>query len=99
MTATPFNPAQALGKEALTYPNPARGLVHFAWRDANPDKVRIRVFNLLGEQVALIKADQPGQTLAWTTAGMAPGIYVYQVIITLQGTDKILPKAKLAILK
>lgn len=98
-TATPYNAAQAMDKPCVAYPNPARHQVRFNWSETGSEKARIIIYNLLGEQVGVVTLDRPGQGVDWRTSGIAPGIYLYQVVLTVDGAEKALPKAKLAVTK
>jgi parallel beta-helix repeat protein len=86
-------------KLILAYPNPSKGLVHFAWVESGSEKVKINVFNLSGERIATLIAATPGQSVDWNAAGVAPGIYIYRVTLTVNGTERQLPAQKLAIIK
>jgi hypothetical protein len=86
-------------RTVMAYPNPAHGIVHFAWAETNAEKAKISIFNLSGERIATLTADTPGQSLDWNAAGVAPGIYIYRVALTVNGVEHQLPIQKLAILK
>lgn len=101
VTFTPAgrNPLQETGKTCLAYPNPARNQVRFVWREANPEKSIIRVYTLSGELAASLSAVNPGRDLAWNVAGLAPGIYLYRIVLIVDGREEILPVGKLAVVK
>jgi hypothetical protein len=99
-TATPDKFILALrGKNVLAFPNPAHGLVHFVWSESNVEHVKINIFNLSGERIATLTATSSGQSLDWNATGVAPGIYIYHVTLTVNGVDRQLPEQKLAIIK
>jgi hypothetical protein len=98
-TSTQNKKIDLSGKQVLAYPNPARGVVHFAWAESNAEKVRIAIYNLTGERIVALTAATPGQSLDWNAAGVAPGIYIYRVALTVNGAEHQLPMQKLAIIK
>lgn len=83
----------------LAYPNPAKGVVNFRLEEPAVEKLSIELYNLAGELVTKITADQPGQTFAWTIQDVAPGLYMYRTTITVNGEERKLKIKKLAILK
>jgi hypothetical protein len=84
--------------EVLAFPNPAHNVVMFAWNYANAEKVRIDVYNLVGNRVGQVMSYHPdGQHTAWVVKDIAPGIYLYRIVLTLDGKEKILPVRKVAI--
>jgi hypothetical protein len=87
------------GRTVLAYPNPARNLVHFVWAESNAEKAKISIYNLSGERVATLTSSMPGQAVDWNAAGVAPGIYIYRVVLTENSTEQHLPIQKIAILK
>jgi subtilisin family serine protease len=87
------------GRGVIAYPNPGRSLIHFAWQETGAESVRIRLYNVIGEKVAEIGAANPGQSLAWNAAAVAPGIYLYRVTLSMNGAEESLPIKKLAIIK
>ncbi len=61
--------------------------------------MKIVIYNLAGEQIATIEQSNPDQSLVWATKNSAPGIYVYQTILTVNGQEKRLGMKKLAIVQ
>ncbi len=87
------------GHAVLAYPNPARDKVTFALQEPGADKVVIHIFSLAGERIGQIEQANPGQVVTWNTSAIAPGIYLYRVIITNSGKEKQLDAGKVAIIK
>jgi hypothetical protein len=87
------------GKDVLAFPNPAKGVVRFIWAESGAERVKITMFNLLGERIATLTATSPGQSLDWNASGVAPGIYIYRVTLTVNGAEHQLPVGKIAVLK
>jgi|GEM_PF-1466300 len=90
--------------EAASYPNPARGnRLTFVYWVEKPSGVRIEVFNLNAEPVAVLEERKNGPEFAetsWDISGTGQGIYFYRIRLT--GDDgKItgLPVKKLAVIK
>lgn len=87
-------------REVIAYPNPARDQARFVWKETRADSVRIRIYNLGGEHIAELGGSGAGiRTLSWTTGGIAPGIYLYQVVLTVNGREEKLAIKKIAIVK
>jgi hypothetical protein len=95
-TATP-NPAVPNGK-ILAYPNPAHDQVWFAWSDDQVEHATINIFNISGERIASLQFQQPGKIVSWKTLGMAPGLYFYEVTLTVQGQQS-KRRGKLALIR
>jgi parallel beta-helix repeat protein len=79
--------------QIMVYPNPARGEVHFAYLISGEAKITINIYQITGERVASIVENKDGgggQTLttSWQAAGVAPGVYLCQIIIR-DGTGQI----------
>ncbi|MCK5242460.1 hypothetical protein KAR34_08410 [bacterium] len=85
-------------RSVLAYPNPARDKVNFALRETGVDKVIINIYNLTGERIANLDQSNPGQLITWETMDIAPGIYLYQTVITQKGQEKRLKIKKVAII-
>ncbi len=98
-TATPIGGLNKPIDGVLAFPNPAKGTVSFLFEESNPDKASIELYNLAGELVTKLEADQPGQTLTWTIQDVVPGLYLYRTVLTVNGEEKKLKIKKLAILK
>ncbi|MBN1595030.1 hypothetical protein JW933_03800 [candidate division FCPU426 bacterium] len=76
-------------RHCLPYPNPARGKMKFLLHLNRAAKVRIVIHNLFGEKVAEIQdslAAGRGQVLEWDCRGIAPGLYIYRLL--LNGEEK-----------
>ncbi len=84
ITLTPWFIQQ---EDVLAYPNPVNGHeVNFIYTLPNPvDKVTIEVFNLSGQKVATLKdfnkAAGVNQKTTWTISAVAPGVYLYRLIL------------------
>jgi surface protein len=98
-TFTPQSTINLGHKDVVAFPNPSHGIVHFAWAESSADRIKINVFNLSGERIATLIATTPGQSLDWNAAGVAPGIYIYRVTLTVNGAEHQLPMQKLAIIR
>ncbi len=83
----------------MAYPNPAKETVRFYWEEAGVEKVRVEIYNMAGERIATLEAALPGNGLTWDATGIAPGIYLYQVVLTLDGQEKRLAPSKLAVVE
>jgi len=81
------------------YPNPAKGMVHFFWRDQNVDSIVVEVVNIVGENVLKVKENHPArQTISWDTSKIAPGIYLFRMIIEKNGEKNVTNYKKMAII-
>jgi hypothetical protein len=71
------------GRTVIAYPNPNPGKdsIKFLIRLDQPGNVKIAIYNLVGEQVALLESVQPaGQSLMeWKCQGAGAGVYVAQI--------------------
>lgn len=69
------------------YPNPFNGETRIQYRTAgsgSDDFVSLKVYNLLGSEVATLVQERqgPGDHVArWTTADLASGVYLYRLMI------------------
>ena len=64
------------------YPNPFNPATKIDYRIAGPGFVTLRVYNVLGEEVAtLVDREQPAgfYTAAWNAAGLPSGVYFYRL--------------------
>jgi hypothetical protein len=62
------------------YPNPFNSQTSFSFSLAAPDHVTLRVFDLLGREVATVvnKDMEAGRhSINWSAEGLASGVYVY----------------------
>ncbi|NTV52064.1 MAG: T9SS type A sorting domain-containing protein [Candidatus Firestonebacteria bacterium] len=99
-TSTPRAEIDFGNQQVLAFPNPAKDRVRFAWKAAQADFVKINIYSLTGERIAELSATPAGEnTLAWSTSGIAPGVYMYQVVLTVQGREERQGIRKLAIVK
>jgi len=68
------------------YPNPIRSFTNFAYEVYQPSFVSLRIYDMLGKEVAVIftnKFHQPGQYIERVSADkmkLAPGVYFYALI-------------------
>jgi hypothetical protein len=95
-TATAQSGFDLKDREVVAYPNPSRGVVKFAWGAGNASKVLIRIYNSAGECVTKLLAENPGNSVEWD-GHVAPGIYFYDVILTINGSDRKLSVHKIAV--
>lgn len=86
-------------KKVIAYPNPGKGLIHFAWSEPNASNIKINIYNLIGERIATLNAATSGRKIDWNSTGIAPGIYLYRVALTVDGSERQLPIHKLAIVR
>lgn len=86
-----ITPVAVLPSDAVAYPNPATGskVVFMYTPPYDMATIQIRIFNLAGMRVAVLDDGQKplmdNQTTTWNIAGVAPGIYLYQVVFTAPG--------------
>ncbi len=89
-----------LDRDVIAYPNPARGRVIFAWKEAGVDKVNIDIYEISANRVAALQqSSPPSNTLIWDVGDLAPGIYLYRISITKNGVVKKYGFKKVAIVK
>lgn len=72
------------GKKALSYPNPARERMKFLIHLETAAQIKIIVYNLIGEQIAVIEESLSaghGQVIEWDCKDVAAGIYFMRVFI------------------
>ncbi len=75
-------PLPAATKLLQNYPNPFNPGTKIDYRIAGPGYVTLKVYNLLGEEVAtLVSGDQPAgfYTAVWNAAGLPTGVYFYRL--------------------
>jgi len=96
-TATAMAEIASRGLQA--FPNPAKGKVTFVWPNASVEKARVEIFNLAGERIAEVTNPTGGNQAAWDAAGVGPGVYLYQVILTKDGKEERQAVKKIAIVK
>ncbi len=85
LTAT-VTPWAVPSGDVIVYPNPAAGdSVTFMYSLGEPADVNIDVYNLLGYKVAHLEdKNKPGlinRKTTWDIKDLAPGVYLYQVLI------------------
>lgn len=64
------------------YPNPFNPVTTIEYSIANPDRVKLEIFDILGRQVAeLVDSDQNVGTykVFWNAGGFASGVYFYRI--------------------
>jgi len=97
-TVTPA--AVATTTVLMAYPNPARGKVNIVWPDADIQRARVEIYNLLSERIATVSADTANaHGVSWLTDRVSPGIYYYRVILTIHGVEQRREIRKIAIVK
>jgi hypothetical protein len=99
LTLTAIRKIDFREERVLAYPNPARGQIRFAWDEPGADTVSIHLYNLSGERIAALRVNSPSGSLVWDCAGVAPGIYLHQTVLTVQGHEQKLPVKKVAIIR
>jgi hypothetical protein len=97
--ATATAAAETVAKGVSAYPNPAKDHVTFVWSDTGVEKACIEIFNLTGERVAEVKTETSGNSLVWNTGNVASGIYLYQTVLTINGTEERQSVKKMAVVK
>lgn len=86
MTSTPTPKVYPIKPhQVLAYPNPGRTSMKFALRLAVNAQVKIEVYNISGERIAIIeehKSAAPwGTFLEWKCGQAAPGIYICRITV------------------
>lgn len=64
------------------YPNPFNPATHFEYRIANPGLVTLKVYDVLGQEVATLvnEVKQPGEyTIDWDATSQPSGVYFYRL--------------------
>jgi hypothetical protein len=80
------------GRTVLAFPNPAKGKVRFLMHLDQPVMVKIAIYNMLGEKVAMLDAgllSGRGQAVTWDCPHAGAGIYVARVFQQNQEVAKI----------
>lgn len=98
-TPTPTPTPWLAEQKVMSYPNPARGKVNFAYTVRGSAKVNIDIYKLTGERVASINEHVNGgvgQTLStvWNAIDVAPGIYIAWIRITDSAERVVLDQKK-----
>lgn len=83
--------------KVVVYPNPAKEIVNFAWKAIQPSRVKVTIFGISGDKIKMIVVSRPGQRVSWDAQDVAPGLYLGQVILTIEGVDKRMDTTKIAI--
>jgi hypothetical protein len=101
-TPTPTRTIPPPASLVQAYPNPAKGLVHFAYWAAGPVKITLDIYGLGGERVARVSETRDGgsgETLVtdWEAAA-APGIYLARLVVTDGGGAVVLDQRKMVAL-
>jgi hypothetical protein len=104
MVVTPTPPILAgFNEDVFTYPSPAKGSeVRFCCQADNNAKIKIEIYNIMGEKVDTIDAEQTTAgpiIIPWNISKTAPGIYFYRLSITTTTSKKQLSLKKLVITK
>ncbi len=86
-TLTPYAPGK---DEVITYPSPARGQdLWFYYYAEGPSKVRIEIYNVLGEKCKVLEDQATGAEYCrthWDIRAVASGVYLYRLSMeTSQG--------------
>lgn len=93
VTATPtIQIVDLSGKKAMLFPNPAQSQANFIFNLDQTTKIKIKIFNLAGEQVSsLSDTYQAGQNqiMSLSCQNMAVGIYIAQVWFNNQKVEGI----------
>jgi hypothetical protein len=80
------------------YPNPFNPSTEIKYTITRNDRVRLRIFNQLGQEVAML-VDQPqtagAHSVKWDAKGVASGTYFYR----LEVGDEVLPAKKAILIK
>lgn len=87
------------GKAILTYPNPARDRTTFAVEASGAGEIKVLIYNLSGERVAVLSAFSAGPetpaVLNWNCSPVAPGVYLVRA--TQDGRE--IGKVKVAVVR
>jgi len=90
--ALTINPASSSGTSEFpvaAYPNPAKDKAHIMWLETNVQEACVEVYNMSGERVATLKSENSSVTeLIWDLKGIAPGVYIYRVLLTIDGQKR-----------
>jgi len=66
------------------YPNPFNGQTTFSFRLARPGEVTLRVYNIIGQEVAQVASGRFWQEdlhkISWNAEGLPSGVYVAQLV-------------------
>ncbi len=100
LTATPRSALEDVdltGKLFLAYPNPGREQIRFMFNPEHAVQIQIVLFNLNGEQVAVVMGDIPAGkgTITWDCRSVAPGLYLAR--ISMDGKE--IGKSKVAVVR
>jgi len=75
-------PAVSPGR-VVTYPSPAKGdVLWFLYSAEAAGRIEVRIFNVAGEQVALLEDESPAaglRRIPWDIRDLAPGVYLYRL--------------------
>jgi hypothetical protein len=97
--ATPTANYNLNAKKIIAFPNPAREKVSFLWPDLNVSSARANIYNIAGERVATLKVKNPQQLISWNLQGVGIGIYLCQVVLTVNGVEIKKPVVKIAVVR
>lgn len=82
-TSVPVNPEEKKVLSITIYPNPAYEIVHIGYEIENPSHIELKVFNAVGEMVAVLQdgyLPKGKHRLDWNAAGLPSGLYFCKVI-------------------
>lgn len=72
----------------MTYPSPAKGdMLYFYYRTVGAARSEIQLYNVAGEKVMTLTGEHShagAHRKAWDIRDVAPGIYIYRVMISEQ---------------
>lgn len=103
-TATPTNTPLPAGTTTpiplgshrlLAVPNPGRGLITFRVNTAPSQSLVVRIYNLVGEQVAELQGEARASQAVWNCGDAAPGVYLAKLWVDGREWGKL----KVAVLK
>jgi Secretion system C-terminal sorting domain len=98
-TPVPSSGPSGLGLGAV-YPNPAQDQVWFNLSQTSATQARVEVYNSSGERVGTVAGEiSPEGRIGWNVKDMAPGIYMYQVILVKEGKEEKLEIQKVCVVK
>jgi hypothetical protein len=78
-----FAPAAGKSLQVNTYPNPVQYSANFAFELSQPEKVTIKVYDMLGKEVATVTNESKAtgkHVIPFDVTSLNKGIYMYQII-------------------
>ncbi len=82
LISNPSNRIPAQFKLYNNYPNPFNPITNIEFSIPKPEFVSLKVYNILGEEVAMLISEQLGAgdyKHDWDATGLASGIYLYKI--------------------